>query len=53
MKSIFLRIFTYTDDRLFLVRYRLMSAPQGYEIGPAGLEPPAEARNRIKDTLKI
>ena len=42
----FLRIFTYTDDGL-------MSAPQGWESSPAGLETPAGARNRIKATVKI
>ncbi len=32
---------------------RLMIAPQGYTIGPAGLEPPAGARNRRKATVII
>ena len=29
-----------------------MIAPQGKAIGPAGLEPPTEARNRRKATVK-
>ena len=29
-----------------------MIAPQGYAIGPAGLEPPAGARKRRKATVK-
>jgi len=30
-----------------------MSGPQGDKIGPAGLEPPAGARNRRKATVII
>ena len=35
------------------VKQGLMSAPQGQKISPAGLEPPAGARNRRKPTMKM
>ncbi len=48
-----LQIITVAFYRLANVRLRLMIAPQGYTIGPAGLEPPERARNRRKATVII
>ena len=50
----FLRIFTVAFDMVFKVwlsKGKWFS--RGLEIGPAGLEPPAGAINRRKDTVKI